>query len=332
MIATSGYHYDPHRRSPVAFFPLFPWLGAAVIQLTGLGPTSALLLVSHVCLATAFVLASTYLRDSRFTVKPTASSLTLLALGLMPATLFFRITYSESTFLLVNLVFLLGIQRRWQVFVVAAIAGLATSARPAGIGLLVPLLLYVWYGSPSRAAFLVRAPLAAVLGCWGLLAYATFLYARFGDPLAFAKTQIHWGSPGPSQEAKILSLLSYEPIWQVFLRGPDGNWSMFTWELVNPLYFVATVVLVLFGIWRGWLNGYEGALAGMLLIIPYLTRAHEMNMASSARFAAVVFPLYLVVGNGLARLPPIVSGALLAISAFFLGAFSALFVSGHLVF
>ena len=70
----------------------------------------------------------------------------------------------------------------------------------------------------------------------------------------------------------------------------------------------------------------------MLLLIPYLTRAYEMNMASSARFAAVVFPVYVVIGEGLARLPPIVSTALLAISAFFLGAFSALFAGGYLIF
>ncbi len=150
--------------------------------------------------------------------------------------------------------------------------------------------------------------------------------------MAFAKTQEHWGSPAPSLIDKAISLLSYEPIWRIFLRGPDGVWSVFSWELVNPTYFVASVALVVLGAWHGWLNAYETSLAATLLLIPYLTRAYEMNMASSARFAAVIFPIYLVLGEILARLPPVVSSALLGISAFLLGAFSALFAGGYPVF
>lgn len=331
-IATSGYSYDPNRRSVVAFFPLFPLLGAAVIRLTGLEPTWALLVVSHACLAASFVVAAVYLRGRWPSADQTTTSLTLLALGLMPATLFFRMAYSESTFLLLSLLFLLGIQRGCPWLVVALIAGLASASRPVGVALLPPLLLYVWRRCPSRSCFLSRAALAAPLGCWGLLAYAAYQYAQYGDPLAFAKTQTHWGSSAPSLAEKLLALSSYQPIWEIFLREPVAAWSVFTWEQVNPVYFVASVALVVFGAWRGWLNAYETSLAGMLLFIPYLTRAYEMNMASSARFAAVVFPVYLVLGEVLSRLPLIVSVALLGISSFFLGSFSALSASRNLLF
>ncbi len=70
----------------------------------------------------------------------------------------------------------------------------------------------------------------------------------------------------------------------------------------------------------------------MLLFIPYWTRGYEMNMASSARFAAVVFPVYLILGEWLARLPPAVSATVLGISTFFLGTFSALFAGGYPIF
>jgi hypothetical protein len=331
-IATEGYDYDPNMRSSVAFFPLFPLLGAGVIRLTGLEPTWALLVVSHICLAAAFAVAAVYLHSRWPTSDRTKASLTLLALGLMPATLFFRITYSESTFLMLSLLFMLGIQRGWPLLVVALIAGLASASRPVGIGLLPPLLLYAWRSCPSRRAFLIRATPAILIGCWGLLAYAAFLYARFGEPLAFAQTQVHWGKPAPSLAAKTVSLLSYEPIWKIFLRGPIVGWSVFTWERVNPVYFVASAALVAFGALRRWLSAYEASLAAALLLIPYLTRAYEMDMASSARFASVVFPAYLVLGEVLARLPLIVSTGLLAISAFFLAAFSAMFASGYRIF
>jgi hypothetical protein len=57
-----------------------------------------------------------------------------------------------------------------------------------------------------------------------------------------------------------------------------------------------------------------------------------MFMSSQVRFAAVVFPAYLVLGHLLARLPGSVAVAILGIAAFYLGSFSALFATGHLVF
>ena len=197
---------------------------------------------------------------------------------------------------------------------------------------MLPLLLYDWRSSPSRRAFFIRATPTILIGCWGLLAYAAFLYVQFGEPLSFAQTQVHWGKPAPSLGAKIFSLMSYEPIWRIFLHGPTAGWSVFNWERVNPVYFVTSIVLVVFGVRRSWLNAYETWLALALFLIPYLTRAYEMNMASSARFSAVVFPVYLVIGEILARLPLVAATALLGIGAFFLGAFSALFVGGYPVF
>jgi Gpi18-like mannosyltransferase len=331
-IAATGYHYDPNHQSSTAFFPLYPLLGAGVMRLTGLGATWSLLIVSHSCLAAAFVVAAVYLHGRRPPPDRATVSLTLLALGLLPATFFFRMTYSESVFLLLTLLFLLGIQRGWPLPVVALITGLATASRPVGVGLLLPLLIYVWRRSPSRRAFLAHMSLSAPLAGSGLLAYAAFLYMQFGDPLVFAKTQIHWGSAAPSLTTKMLALLSYQPIWEIFLWQPAAGWSVFAWEQVNPVYFAASGILIVFGAWRGRLNAYETSLTAMLLFIPYLTRGYEMNMASSARFAAVVFPVYLILGEWLARLPPAMSAAVLGISTFFLGAFSALFAGGYPIF
>lgn len=331
-IAATGYHYDPTQQSSTAFFPLYPLLGAGVMRLTGLGATWALLIVSHACLAAAFVVVAIYLRDRQPLPDRTTISLTLLAMGLMPATLFCRMTYSESVFLLITLLFLLGIQRDWPLPAIALIAGLATASRPVGVGLLLPLLIYAWRRSPTRRAFLTRVVLSAPLACSGLFAYAAFLYAQFGDPLVFAKTQIYWGRAAPSLTTKLLALFSYQPIWEIFLWQPAAGWSVFAWEQVNPIYFAASGVLIVFGAWRSRLNVYETSLAAMLLFIPYLTRGYEMNMASSARFAAVVFPVYLILGEWLAHLPPAVSAIVLGISTFFLGAFSALFAGGYPIF
>src|SRR6266478_2569862 len=59
-ILEHGYDYDPRLPSCVAFFPAYPVLGRAVSEVTGLRPELALLLVSHVSLAAAFVVFVSY--------------------------------------------------------------------------------------------------------------------------------------------------------------------------------------------------------------------------------------------------------------------------------
>jgi hypothetical protein len=166
-----------------------------------------------------------------------------------------------------------------------------------------------------------------------------YLGARFGDPLAFARTQSHWGRTYPFPE-KVVALLTYQPIWegcQAALAGWGSDdlsphWPFFSLPAINSPYFVLTVILVTFGACKRWLSSYETVLSAALLLIPYVTRSQEMGMASQARFAAAVFPVYLVLGRLLACMPASVAGSLLGVSAFYLGAFSALFATWHMVY
>lgn len=81
-----------------------------------------------------------------------------------------------------------------------------------------------------------------------------------------------------------------------------------------------------------WLNGYEIALCIGLLLIPYVTRSHEMCMGSMGRFAAVVFPLYLVLGRLLAKLPIPLAAALLGVSGLLMATYAALFAAWYRIF
>ena len=80
------------------------------------------------------------------------------------------------------------------------------------------------------------------------------------------------------------------------------------------------------------LNRFEVSLSLLLLAIPYSTRGYEMGMASMGRFAAVAFPIYVVLGRWLSRLPPAAAAGLLTPSAFLMAAYSALFAAGYLIF
>jgi hypothetical protein len=339
-IVSDGYFYDPDKRSSVAFFPLYPLLATALIRVTGLAPETALLIVAHACLAITFVLTTVYVHG-KTAIPPSLGNYVLLSLGLMPATLFFRMAYSESLFILVSVLALWAMTRRWPLLVVALIVGLATAARPVGVGLLAPFLLYCWHRLATYREFALKTAFLLPIACWGLAAYALYQGICFGEPLAFVKTQSHWGRSPDDWSDKLFALLSYEPIWQIYDPGSPSYWGtgepyprnpLFCWRAVNPPYLIFTVIIIALGVVKRWLSSYETSLAVALLLIPYCTRAYEMFMASQARFAAAVFPVYLVLGHILVRLPGSVAGALLGVSAFLLGAFSALFAAGYWIF
>jgi len=365
-----GYLYSPDKASEVAFFPGYPLAARAVRALTGLTSRMALLVVANALLIVASTLFAIYLRSRGPGTGATGQPQThyaIWAFALLPTTFFFRMPYSESMFLAVTFLALLGMERRWPMILVATIVGLATAVRPVGVGLLMPLAWYAWREtlrqtasvddpltltlsrrerelSPSpltpRPSPLLRLAWVLPLGCWGLLAYMAFQQIEFGDALAFAKTQTYWRlRPDGGIADKALSLASWEPIWAVYVPGSIGYFGGFAgghWHqrmgFFNPIFFCGTGVLIAVGAWKRWLTAYEALLSIPLLAIPYVTRSYEMCMESHGRFAAVVIPAYIVMGQLLARLPWWLASSLLAVSAVGLGFFTARYAAGFMFF
>ncbi len=207
------------------------------------------------------------------------------------------------------------------------------SGRGAGVS---EFFAHCW---PRLAGGALLTPLA----CWGLLAYMLYQYLAFGTPWAFAKTQEHWSYGVPADQtwqAKACSLLSLEPIWGVYNPKSSRFWekapipgdAIFNTMFWNPILFVIAAALVTVGAWKSWLSRSEGILAALLLLIPYLTRAYEMSMASHARFAAVVAVNYLVLGRLSAQTGSLLRIAFCGILGTFLALFTSLYVGIYLVF
>lgn len=339
-IIERGYWYDPAHPCSVAFFPGYPLAAEAVRHVTGRSARLALVATANAALAIMFVVLSAYLR-ARFPADVAAVRLTILTLvGLWPAGFFFRMAYSESLFLLMEALLLLGLARRWPAVWLAFIAGAATGIRPVGVAATAAVLAGVLAdparGSPRRR-FLASAALLPI-GCWGLITYMAYQYARFDTPIAFIIAQQHWAfySPPPGQiPTKALRLLLAEPIWNAYVPGSSRHWVQFDphgqpllgvmfW---NACFFVLATAAVAVGWLRRWLTHPELILGLGLLAIPYLTRADEMSMGSHARFSAIVLPAFVVAGRLLARLPPIASWIAFAGLAPVLALWSALFAA-----
>jgi hypothetical protein len=340
-IAADGYSYSPVRPSNVAFFPVYPLVGRMVSNVAGIRVDVALLVTAHAFLALSFVIMAVYGQRSQCGDARYCVQYVLLCMGLFPTTFFFRMAYSEAAFLCVAILSLYGMRQYWPLPVTAALVGLASGTRPVGIVLVLPFVLHIWDRSPTIRRGALSAIVLVPLACWGIVAYMLYQWRTFDEPWAFALTQEHFRMrPSSPLATKLGSLLTLDPIRAVFDPSDEGYWQsqapyatpIFNLHFANPLYFGCAIILTVLGGCKGWLNRYEVALAGGLLALPYATRAYEMNMASMGRFTSVAFPVYIVLGNMLARLPSPLSAGLLSVSGFMLGAYTALFAARYQLF
>ena len=163
----------------------------------------------------------------------------------------------------------------------------------------------------------------------------------FGEPLAFAKTQQFWSRrPAEPFGERVLALLAWEPVWSVYIPGMPGYWGdidrgvwmPFSYQLANANLFLLAIALVGAGAAKKWLTVREVLLTAGLLGIPYAMSGFRFCMGSQGRFVSVVFPIYLVLGHILCRLPVAASVAVLTLSAAYLALFSAMLAGGYAVY
>lgn len=336
-LSEGGYSFERDRASNVAFMPLYPIL-TRLVRCIGVSTDVALLIVSNGCFLMSVCLLATYVNRRHEVTADTVQQFVLFSVALLPNTFFFRMAYSESLFLLLAIASLYCLEAKYPLVLSCAVIGLATASRVVGLSLLAPLILHLIEVSSSLRQLSIRVVIYLPLACWGLLAYMGYLTLEFGNPLAFSETQQHWQlRPTVPVVDKIWHLIEGEPIWGVFneecdcawTRQPDQPFWLFNLHLANPIYFGSSAILVYVGAFRTWLSNRETALSVALLLIPYLTRGHEMCMAGTARFAAVAFPVYIVLGQLFARLPSWAAYSVLCISSFLLGTYAAMFAAGY---
>jgi hypothetical protein len=263
--------------------------------------------------------------------------------AVFPTTFFFRMGYSDGMLLFLMVLSMYGMRRGWPGVVIALVVGLATGTRAVGVALVAPFAMYVWErGVAERRrgdAFKIERLLLLPVSCWGLVAYMGYQQYAYGDAVAFTKAEADWHDRYPPTDrlAYAGELLTLEPVRAVYRRGCPCYWGLrgphdmplLNLQFANPIYFLGTAVLVAVGGYKGWLSRPEWGLSAGLLAIPYVTNSYRMCMTSHARFAAVVFPAYIVLGHLLAGMPRVVAVGLLVCSAILLGTYAAMFTSWY---
>ena len=302
-IAANGYSAaDPDR---VAFFPLYPLL----IRVLGAATEFRYQIAGMVLSLVAYGLAMLVLY--RLTAKLTdtrTAAITVVLISVFPTAVVFNAVYSESLFFLLTVTCLwLASDRRWAL---AGIAGLlATLARSSGILLLPPLLVlyaqqqgWTWrsirmtWPRDLRLAWTALIPL-------GLIAYMSYLWARFGDPRLFSEVELtHWRRTLAwpwvdlwrglhASAATIHGLAVHHP---GFLHGllPGSYVGL---KIVPTVFPVLALGFAGFAIALGWrrLPPAFTLFALLSVLFPLLFPSQLYPLWSVPRFVMVIFPLFI---------------------------------------
>ena len=314
-IAERGYGFMAGPQSPTAFFPAYPMLIRLVAPVAG-GPVLAGFLVS---LASGLGGAYLFYRWALERLPHArAARVAQVALLLYPCSFYlFGVLYADSLFLLTVVAAFLLLERDRPVLA-GLCAAVATATRPIGLALAVGLLARALERRSSAAGVTVsprrwRAALATLerrdagllLAPVGLVAYAAFLWSKFGDPLYFLAAEKGWGqSPG----------------WQTWLKVPWLRALQRTPYLDPPHYhlvgnFLAAVIALTLAVLvfrrLGWGYGIYS------FVMVFGAAMSTKNFIGTGRYAIAAFPCFAVAGlllaerRGARRTVFALSGALL---------------------
>ncbi|MGH2478907.1 MAG: mannosyltransferase family protein, partial [Ktedonobacteraceae bacterium] len=293
-IAQHGYGniYD------TPFFPLFPLLirGMALLFGNQGQPAIGLALSNLALLGSLFVLYQL----ATDALGERVGRRTLLYLCIFPTAFFFFAAYNESLFLLLTASTFLALRRKkW--WLAGLLGLLAALTRSAGALLVLPYLLEVWASrEPSQAerpGFVLQAiallpiTVPVILIPLGTISYCIFCWRVFGNPLAFAAVQSHWGRvttwPWLGLVFSFVQLFYVQPFGSFIeahllldMAATSGAIALavVSWRRLRPSYALWVSLLVLY-----------------MLLSPALTQADILQ--SNQRFILEMFPAFFILAE-----------------------------------
>jgi hypothetical protein len=286
QIAQHGY---THRYYSV-YFPLYPIL----IRVLPFKATYAALAVSWTATYLLTVALTYYVR---FCLGLRRWGGVVMLAVFAPASFFFFSGYPESLEALgITLVLIFVHKRRFMP--AALVAGVATALAPICVFFAIPILVVL-----LRERRWAMAVATAVVSQLGIIAYAGWLWARFGAPLLF------WSEEATPQWNRRITYPFHNVIWsldnilQGRLIGPSAyNGNVVVADLVNDLVAIASVAALVglfFYLWqrRATVELIPGVVFAVVAVAFNLCSATAGGVSPEAlaRHLLVVVPLYLVV-------------------------------------
>ena len=289
-LSIAGKGYDVEGR----FFPLFPFLIHGVSFLFSPKPFDAIsfftsLFVANICFFLSLIVFYTLIRLD-YTER--VGKQTILTLLLFPTAFFFAAIYSESLFLLLTLLTFYFL--RTKRFLWAGIAAMCvTATRVVGIAIL-PVIVYEYYryyksnpklGKQKR----IVQGLPLLLSPLGIAAYMLYSNWKWHDPLYFIHAQGMLEN-GRSVNSFVFPLQTLYRYIKILTINPINQyeWWIALLELVT-FFFVCSMLYL------AWKKGVRFSYL-LFAIGCFLIPTLSGTFSGLPRYAAVLFPIYIVIG------------------------------------
>ena len=191
-IARDGYSYAGNQESNAAFAPGLPLLMHAICAAIGRSDDEAYLMAGFLITNAALLVALAYLvRLVRLDFDHSTAARAALYLLVFPSSFFLSAVYPHSLFLALSIAsFYYARQGRWWL---AGVLGCLTGlTRLQGCALVIPIAYEYLRQHGFRWTRLRRDVLSLSLIPVGLLAFAAYLFAVTGEPLAALKAGAAW--------------------------------------------------------------------------------------------------------------------------------------------
>ena len=292
-IATEGY--GAHAPESTAFFPIFPML-VRVGTVLGGGPAFWGVLISLV--ATFFAIYFLYrIAEKLWDVK--AARAAALVFAFFPTAFYLNAAYAEALFVAFTTGSFWAVYVRRDLLLAGVLGALAAATRNFGVLLLIPLG-YEWLR--NRREFGWRGAWGMALVPTGLLGYAIFLWARFGDPAIFFGQQGAYWSRYLTDPGIALGM--------AWTRAEEGSRHfldpamLFLDQSSSPaleasntmnIAFLA-LFLILMGIGFVVLPPGLSVYTFLVTLLPVLTPSPLIPLMGLPRYMLGAFPLFLILG------------------------------------
>lgn len=289
-VVEHGYTYRLEvAANNIRFYPLYPLLTRLLWRM-GVPLVLAGIVVSLASLLGALLLAGDLLAERSGAESVIPGLATLL---MFPTAFYYAAYYTESLFLLTTVAAFWAARRgRW---VLAALAGAAASlTRLNGLLIVVPMAWLVWESAGHRWRGLRLAQVAALGGTLGgAAAYPIFLWARFGSPLLFFRSEGAGWAHRPTPVWRFVPDIVQELTGRLGHIGSQGSFNFFAGFGCLVLFLILTAGLFRRREWAGALY----AAATLLLLL------NSGSLDAIIRYLLPVFPCLFLLADFLRRRP-----------------------------
>lgn len=294
-IVQGGYQHHASQtlqQENIAFFPAFPALVRVISDITRIPYAYCGLLVNFLlCIGTAFMIYRLYgLFVKKYGYKRPAVGpwLAVGAVFAFPASLFLAAFYVEALLVLtMTAAIVFSLERRY--WLAALCAGIASGTKIIGV-ISAPAVLILFLEqegvlklSLKQAVRKYAARLAALaaLSLSGIIAYAVYLWIRFGDPLLLYSAHKAWGRKEGGIYFKSAWDIYYSHLFQPHYFGDRYEYLMGLFVMAVPvLALIGAIMAIKKKIW--WLAVYL-----LLMVILPLSSG---TLLSVNRLALVLAP------------------------------------------